>query len=128
MEIPHFSLDHFIVIGDRVLVQPITKKKTKAGLYLPPSVHEKEAIQFGKVIKVGPGYPLANPADFDEVYKEKQEAVRYIPLQVKKGDLAIYLPKQGHEFEYFEEKYIIVPQGAILLVIREELEDWEETF
>lgn len=122
MELPHFSLQHFIVVGDRVLIQPESKSQTKSGLYLPSSVFEKENIQSGEVVKVGPGYPLANPVDFDEFYKESKEEVRYIPLQIKEGDLAIYLQKHAFEIEYDHIKYVIVPQSAILLVIRENIE------
>ena len=128
MELPHLSLQHFIVIGDRVLIQPEAKSQTKSGLYLPSSVFEKENIQSGGVVKVGPGDPLANPTDIDEFYKESKEEVRYIPLQVNEGDLAIYLQKQAFEIEYDNIKYVIVPQSAILLVIRESIGKEPEPF
>jgi co-chaperonin GroES (HSP10) len=50
-----------IVVGDRILLQlDETQDKTKSGLYLPPSVREKEKVAMGKVVKVGPGYPIPN--------------------------------------------------------------------
>jgi co-chaperonin GroES (HSP10) len=52
-------LKKLIVVGDRVLIMPSKQTdKTASGLYLPPGVQEKEKIQSGYVIKVGPGYPL----------------------------------------------------------------------
>jgi len=47
-----------IVVGDRVLIQPDKgEKKSAAGLYLPPSVIEKQEIRGGIIVEVGPGIP-----------------------------------------------------------------------
>ena len=114
------TFDKFIVVGDRVVIKPkATQNKTKSGLYLPPGVHEKEDVHSGYVIKIGPGYPIPNPNDFDETWKESED-VKYIPLQAKEGDLAIYLQNRAYEIEFNREKYMIVPQSAILLIIRDE--------
>ncbi|APF17135.1 co-chaperone GroES [Caldithrix abyssi] len=112
-----------IVVGDRVLIQPDeSRSKTAHGLYLPQGVHEKEKVQAGFVVKVGPGYPLADPANLsDEPWGEQQSEPRYIPLQVEEGDYAIFMRKAAIEVEIDDQKYVIVPQSAILLVIREEL-------
>jgi len=115
-------VDKFIIIGDRVLLKPKSKdNKTKSGLYLPPGIQEKESIQSGYVVKTGPGYAAAPPSDIDEPWKEAADSPKYIPLQAKPGDLAIYLQGQSHEIEYENEKYIIVPHSAILLLIRDDL-------
>ena len=112
------NLQKFIVVGDRVLIRPEENAdKTASGLYLPPGVSEKEKIQSGYIIKTGPGYPLAAPVD-DEPWKESKEPVKYIPLQAKEGDLAIFLRKEAFEIEFEKEKFLIVPQSAILLLIR----------
>ena len=53
------DIHKFLMIGDKVLIKPKNpQSQTKTGLYLPPSVQEKEKIQVGYIIKVGPGYPL----------------------------------------------------------------------
>lgn len=115
------KLKNLIVVGDRVLIQPKKMtEKTTSGLYLPPGVQEKEKIQSGYVIKVGPGYPLPLPADEDEVWKGKDEAIKYIPLQAQEGDLAIFLQKGAVEVIYEKEKYFIVPQASILMLDRDE--------
>lgn len=114
-------LKKLIVVGDRVLIHPSKQSdKTASGLYLPPGVQEKEKIQSGYVIKVGPGYPLPLPADEDDGWKGKDEQVKYLPLQAQEGDLAIFLQKGAIEVLYEEEKYFIVPQASILLLEREE--------
>jgi len=52
-----------IVIGDRVLILPDEgNEKTGSGLYLPQGVHEKEKVQTGTVVKIGPGYPIPDPS------------------------------------------------------------------
>jgi chaperonin GroES len=112
------NLQKFIVVGDRVLVRPQEdSNKTTSGLYLPAGVAEKERIQSGYVIKVGPGYATAT-ANEDEMWKQTDEQVKYIPLQAKEGDLAIFLRKEAFEIEFEKEKFLIVPNQAILLLIR----------
>lgn len=112
------NLEKFIVVGDRILVRPEEDStRTASGLYLPPGVTEKEKIQSGYVIKVGPGYPTASNVE-DEPWKESKEKIKYIPLQVKEGDLAVFLRKEAFEIEFEKEKLLIVPQSAVLLLIR----------
>ena len=115
------KLKKLIVVGDRVLIRPVKEsERTESGLYLPPGVQEKEKIQRGYVIKVGPGYPLPMPADEDEIWKGKEEQVKYLPLQAQEGDLAIFWQKGAIEVMYEGEKYFIVPQASILMLEREE--------
>jgi co-chaperonin GroES (HSP10) len=116
------ELENLIIVGDRVLIKPkVGNEKTKSGLYLPPGVAEREVVQYGYIMKVGPGYPLPqNSEDFDESWKKNTEDnVKYIPLQVKEGDLAIFLQKGSIEVVYKDEKYFIVPQHLILMVERD---------
>ena len=114
------KIKNLIVVGDRVLIKPKkASNRTESGLYLPPGVQEKEKIQSGYIVKVGPGYPLPLPADEDEAWKGKEEAVKYIPLQAEEGDLAIFLQKGAVEIMYESEKYFIVPQSSILMLERE---------
>ncbi|MCE1165841.1 MAG: co-chaperone GroES family protein [Bacteroidetes bacterium] len=116
------KLRNLMIVGDRVLIKPKSlSEKTKSGLYLPPGVQEKEVVQYGYVMKVGPGYPLAQSSEDEaEMWKNAEEKVKYIPLQVKEGDLAIFMQKGTVEVMYKDEKYYIVPQNLILMVEREE--------
>lgn len=109
-----------IVIGDRLLIKPLRPdEKTASGLYLPPGVQEKEKVQQGYVIKTGPGYAIPVPVD-NEPWKSDDEQVKYVPLQAREGDLAIFLLSGATEVIYENEKYLIVPQNAILMLEREE--------
>lgn len=115
------NIDKFIVVGDRVLVRATEEsQRTASGLYLPPGISEKDKIQSGYVIKVGPGYPTGTSID-DEPWKESKDSVKYIPLQAKEGDLVIFLRKEAFEIEFEKEKLLIVPQSALLLLIRDDL-------
>ena len=109
-----------VVIGDRILIRPSRPhEKTESGLYLPPGVQEKEKVQQGYVIKTGPGYAIPMPVD-EEPWKQQDEKVKYIPLQAREGDIAIFLLSGATEVLYEGEKYFIVPQSAILMLEREE--------
>lgn len=117
---PDNKLKKLIVIGDRVLIRLAKpSEQTASGLYLPPGVQEKEKVQQGYVIKAGPGYAIPLPVE-SESWKPEEEQVKYIPLQAKEGDLAIFLLSGATEVMYENEKYFIVPQSAILMLEREE--------
>jgi chaperonin GroES len=109
-----------IIVGDRVLIKPEEDlEKTNSGLYLPPGVKEKEKVQGGYIMKVGPGYPIASPTDDDEPWKENKKT-NYIPLQANEGDFAIFLRKDAVDIELDKKKLVIVPQSAILLLMRDD--------
>jgi chaperonin GroES len=117
---PDNKLKKLVIIGDRVLIRPSRpNERTQTGLYLPPGVQEKEKVQQGYIIKIGPGYAIPMPPE-DEPWKNQDEQVRYLPLQAKEGDLAIFLLGGATEIMYQNEKYFIVPQSAILMLEREE--------
>jgi co-chaperonin GroES (HSP10) len=59
------------------------------------------------------------PVD-DEPWKQQGDPVRYVPLQAKEGDLAIFLLSGATEVIHSGERYFIVPQSAILMLEREE--------
>lgn len=117
---PDNKLKKLIIIGDRVLLRPSQPNgRTDSGLYLPPGVGEKERVQQGTIIKTGPGYAIPMPPE-DEPWKAAEEQVKYLPLQVREGDVAIFLVAGATEIQYAGEKYFIVPQGAILMLERDE--------
>jgi co-chaperonin GroES (HSP10) len=115
------DLKKLIVIGDRVLIKPKTpQSKTKSGLLLPPGVEQNEKVQIGYVVKVGPGYAIPNVNDIDEPWKNASGEPKYVPLQPKEGDQAVYMQGSAIEVEFNKEKYIVVSNSAILLLLRDE--------
>jgi len=114
-----------LVVGDRVLIRPDKgEKKSKAGLYLPPSVVEKQEILSGIIVEVGPGIPLGNPDEnIDEPWSNNdRSAVKYIPTQADIGDTALFLNKASIEIKIENDDYLIVPQSAILILIRDDID------
>ena len=113
-----------LVVGDRLLIQPDKSDKTSpAGLYLPPSVVEKQEVKGGIVVEVGPGIPLGSPNDtIDEPWKDSKSDIKYIPTQAEIGDYALYLGKASIEIEIEKKEYLIVPQSAILILIRDDID------
>ncbi|MFV0505323.1 MAG: co-chaperone GroES [Bacteroidales bacterium] len=120
IDIKNEELEKVQVIGDRVLIKPINKNsKTKSGLYLPPTVSDKEILNSGYVIKVGPGYQI--PTDeTDEPWSKNNTRTKYMPLQANIGDLVVFLSKSCWDIEFNEDKYIIAPHGSILMLVRDE--------
>jgi co-chaperonin GroES (HSP10) len=115
------DLKRLIVVGDRILIKPKTpQSKTQSGLLLPPGVQEKEKVQLGYVVKVGPGYPIPSLNDIDEPWKSRSGEAQYVPLQPKEGDLAVYMQTAAIEIEFKKEKYVVVSQSSILLLLRDE--------
>ena len=114
-----------IVVGDRVLVKPeSTEEKSDHGLVLPQTVIEKEKVQTGRIVAVGPGIPMPDPgADDEEPWKNSERRPRYVPMQASEGDYAIFLRKAAIEIKYEGNEYLVVPQGAILLLMRDAEED-----
>ncbi len=118
------SKKKLIVVGDRVLILPDNDNdRTEHGLYLPPTVREKEKVQSGFVVSVGAGYPVPNPSYIDQESwsTTPKDPVKYIPLQAEEGDYAIFLRDQATEIEYESKRYLVVPQPAILILLRNEL-------
>lgn len=119
MHLDQKAIENIIIIGDRLLIKPTTlDKSTKTGLILPPGVQEKENIQTGYVIKVGPGYPIPN-LEADEPWKPQSDSIKYIPLQIQEGDLAVFVQKYSYEIMFNNNKYFIISQSNVLMVVRE---------
>lgn len=113
-----------VVVGDRVLIKPESGgKKSSSGLYLPPSVIEKQEVQSGIIVEVGPGIPLGNSEEaFNEPWNSDEiSTVKYMPTQAEIGDLALFLKKTSIELKIEDQDYLIVPQSGILILIRDEI-------
>ena len=117
------SNKQILVVGYRILIRPDTgESKSQAGLYLPPSVIEKQEVRGGIVVEVGPGIPMGSPeTSFDEPWKEKKTDIKYIPTQAEIGDYALFLGKASIEIKIESKDYLIVSQSAILILIRDDI-------
>lgn len=111
-----------LVVGDRVLIQPdADEARTRVGLYLPPSAVDSQAVQSGRVVATGPGTPISAPTELgDEPWKMGGTEPRYLPVQAQPGDHAIFFRRAAVEISFRSEKYLVVPQAAILALVRDE--------
>ncbi len=110
-----------LVVGDRVLIQPEEgEDRTKIGLYLPASAVDNQAVQSGRVVATGPGNAVSAPTELDqEPWKIGGSEAKYVPLQARIGDHAIFFRRAAVEITFEGEKYLVVPQAAILTLVRD---------
>ncbi|MEN8374915.1 MAG: co-chaperone GroES family protein [Gemmatimonadota bacterium] len=119
---------HLIVVGDRILIRPEKgEEKSKVGLYLPASAVDAQAVRGGTVMATGPGTPISPPTDLDsEPWRIASGEARYLPVQAERGDYAIFFRKAAVEITFEGDAYLVVPQAAVLVLVRESThsEDW----
>jgi chaperonin GroES len=112
-----------IVVGDRVLVEPEEgEDRTKVGLYLPATAVDRQAVQGGKVIATGPGTAVGPPTEVDEEPWKRPAPggeARYVPMQARVGDFALFFRKASVEITFEGSRYLVVPQQAILALVRD---------
>lgn len=111
-----------IVVGDRVLIAPAEgEERTTVGLFLPPSALESRQVQGGRIVATGPGTPMAEPTTMDEepwkIHSGGGE-MKYLPMQAQAGDYALFFRKAAVEITFEEKTYLVVPQAAILVLVR----------
>lgn len=112
---------NLVVVGDRVLIIPEEgEERTGVGLYLPPTAVDRQAVQGGRIIATGPGTAVSEPTALDdEPWKISSDDTRYVPMQAVIGDFALFFRKAAVEITYEGRKYLVVPQAAILVLVRE---------
>jgi len=118
-----------VVVGDRVLVVPEEgEERTRVGLYLPQTAVDALAVQGGRIVATGPGDPVPEPMALeDEPWKiGTRDRVKYIPMQARLGDYALFFRKAAVEITFEGRKYLVVPQPAILVLVRESNPEDEE--
>ena len=120
MEFPNKKL---LVAGDRVLIQPEEgEERTKVGLYLPATAIDTQQVQEGLIVATGPGDPLPDVSAFeDEPWRVGEKVPRFRPMQARVGDHAIFFRKAAVEISFEEKRYLVVPQAAILVLVRDDL-------
>ena len=109
-----------IVVGDRVLIAPEEgEERSRVGLYLPASAVDAQAVQTGTVVATGPGTPISAPTELgEEPWQIGGGEARYLPVQSRIGDYAIFFRRAAVEITFEGKKYLVVPQAAILVIVR----------
>jgi co-chaperonin GroES (HSP10) len=114
-----------LVVGDRVLIKlEDGEERTKVGLYLPPTAIDSQAVQGGVIVATGPGLPMPDLADQgDEPWRAMARETRFVPMQARPGDYALFFRKASVEITFEGDKYLVVPQTAILALVRDAVRD-----
>jgi co-chaperonin GroES (HSP10) len=111
-----------VVVGDRVLVRlEDGEERSKVGLYLPPTAVDNQAVQGGEIVATGPGLPLPELGDHpDEPWRTgaPNRDARFIPMQARVGDYALFFRKAAVEVTFEGERFLVVPQAALLALVR----------
>jgi chaperonin GroES len=120
MEFPKKQL---MVVGDRVLITPEDgDERTRVGLYLPATAVDAQQVQTGMIVATGPGTPVADLSTLDdEPWKMDTKENRNRGMQARVGDHAIFFRKAAVEITFEDKKYLVVPQAAILVLVRDDL-------
>jgi chaperonin GroES len=98
------------------------EERTNVGLYLPPTAVDNQAVQSGQIVATGPGLPLPAPdTNSDEPWRTTpSRETRFVPMQAKVGDYVLFFRKAAVEITFEGERYLVVPQAAILALVRDE--------
>jgi chaperonin GroES len=98
------TLDKFVPLGDRVLIQRSeAASRTAGGLYIPDTAKEKS--QEGDVVSVGEGKYIDG---------------KLVPVAVKKGDHVLFGKYAGSTvpIDIDEKEYLLVREEEILCVVK----------
>lgn len=111
-----------IVVGDRVLIRVEEgEERSKVGLYLPPTAVDSQAVQGGKIVATGPGLPMPDPSESsDEPWRTGPRETRFVPMQARAGDYALFFRKAAVEITFENERFLVIPQSAILALVRDD--------
>ena len=113
------------VVGDRVLVRlEEGEERTNVGLDLPPTALDYQAVQGGTIVATGPGLPMPSfDANSDEPWRTEGRETRFVPMQARRGDFALFFRKAAVEITFEGERFLVIPQTAILALVRDELSE-----
>ena len=94
-------------LADRVVVERIEEEEVKKGGIILPDTAKEKPIK-GKVVAVGPG--------------RLDDKGNRIPMEVKKGDIALFGKYAGQEIKIDNKEYLIMREDEILAIIVEKEE------
>lgn len=102
------------------------EERTNVGLYLPQTAVDSRQVQGGRIVATGPGTPMTEPTSMDdEPWKIRGPDVKYQPMQAEVGDYALFFRKAAVEITFEGKTYLVVPQAAILVLVRREIPEPE---
>ena len=111
-----------IVVGDRVLVKlEEGEERTNVGLILPATAAESQAVQGGRIVATGTALPMPDLGEHSHVpwrMGTTRRETKFVPMQARVGDYAMFFRKASVELTFEQERFLVVPQSAILALVR----------
>ena len=102
------------LLGKLLLILPV------AAFYLTPQEQLKFVFRANR-----PGWvDLVRPGDIafdEEPWKVEQKTPRFRQMQARAGDHAIFFRKAAAEISFEDQRYLVVPQAAILVLVRDDV-------
>ena len=119
-----FPRKQLLVVGDRVLITAEDgDDRTRVGLYLPATAIDAQQVQTGLIVATGPGTPVADLSALDdEPWKLDAREGKNRGMQARVGDHAIFFRKAAVEITFENDRYLVVPQAAILVLVTHEID------
>ena len=62
-------------------------------------------------------------SNVDEPWRVTSRETRFVPMQARTGDYALFFRKAAVEITFEGDRYLVVPQAAILALVRDDLDD-----
>lgn len=92
-----------IPLADRVVAQAVIEKKSASGFILPDTA-KKDRPERAVVVAVGKG--------------KMNDAGKYIPLEVKVGDMIVFTKYGPEQLTVDNQEYFILREDQILAIIK----------
>ena len=74
----------------------------------------------GRSSRPGPGLPMPDPGESgDEPWRIPLRETRFVPMQARAGDYALFFRKAAVEITFEGDTYLVIPQSAILALVRD---------
>jgi co-chaperonin GroES (HSP10) len=64
--------------------------------------------------------PSPDSYSSEEPWRIPSRETRFLPMQARTGDYALFFRKAAVEITFEGERYLVVPQAAILALVRDE--------
>ena len=78
-------------------------------------------MQGGRIVATGPGLPMPDLNEHaDEPWRmgTSRRETKFVPMQARVGDYAMFFRKASVEMTFENERFLVVPQSAILALVR----------
>ena len=112
-----------IVVGDRVLVRCRRGRRAHERRSVSAADRGRQSGRAGRDDRRDRSRASHAESGFARrraVADVAERPTRFVPMQAKKGDYALFFRKAAVEITFEGDRYLVVPQAAILALVRDE--------